>query len=200
MAFILVVAGVPGVGKSTLASRLVRALNLRYTGIAETALEEGAWSQYDPKRRTFYIEFEKTALALRRRARRYARLLIEATEVVTVWEAGLEPIAMIILRSNPIVLYERLKRREWPLVKLVENIEAEFIGVVARQAIDLFGEKRVCEIDTSKRSPSEVLGAALKFLKEFDPSSCDRIDWTLDDMASDFVLKLASKLGYRDVC
>ena len=193
--FLVVVAGVPGVGKSTLASRLVRKFHMKYIGLAEIALEEGAWTLYDSSRRTFYIDFVNVAKALRRRVRKGQRLLLEATELLTPWEAGIEPVVVLVLRCNPISLFERLKSRDWPLRKLVENIEAEFVGVVSWQARYLFGDNRVCEIETSRRSPEDVFKLAVRFLVDRDNSTCDNVDWTLSNDVADFVLGLVNKFG-----
>ena len=187
-------AGVPGSGKSTLAARLTRSLSLRYIGLAELVLESGAWSSYDPMRRTFYIDVYSLTSTLRSVVRGDGRVLIEATELETIWEAGLEPFAVIILRCNPLKLYDRLKERGWPVQKLIENIEAEIVGVVAWQGLSLFGEKRVCEIDTSKRSPEEVYSVAMKFIIRRDRSVCDEVDWTLVDEVVTFISKLGNKL------
>ena len=195
----VIVSGVPGTGKSTLASRLVRQFHMRYTSLAELALEEGAWILYDRDRRTYHIDFVNVARALRRRVRESQRLLLEATELLTPWEAGVEPTAIFVLRCNPTLLFKRLTAREWPLRKLVENIEAEFVGVVSWQAYRLFGDNRVCEIDTSKRTPEEVFKLAVRFLVERNRNACDEVDWTLFDDIADFVLRLVNKLGNRDV-
>ena len=195
----VVVSGVPGAGKSTLASRFVREFRMVYVSLAELALEEGAWMLYDRDRRTYHIDFVNVAWALRRRVRYGQRLLLEATELLTPWEAGIEPVAVFVLRCNPILLFERLRAREWPLRKLVENIEAEFVGVVSWQARRLFGDKRVCEIDTTRRSPEDVFERAVRFLVDMDRGACDEIDWTLNDSVADFVLELVNKLGNWNV-
>ncbi len=86
---------------------------------------------------------------------------------------------VVVLRCEPVVLKERLISRGYPLQKVVDNVEAELIGLVSSDAFDVYGHSKTFEVDTTKSTPAEAAEAVLKIIQgEARPSS--RIDWTVD--------------------
>ncbi len=186
---LIVVAGTPGTGKSSLASLLTRKLNIPYNSLTEIILYKGAWCEYDWRRRSFLIDPPVALRAVSEWVRDKGSLLLETHDVELLWEAGLEPYLVIVLRTRPSILYTRLSRRGWPRAKIVENLEAELVGVVAIQAREYYGERRVCEIDTSTINPIKVLAEAMRAITG---STCDRrIDWLGFDEEVAFVSRLS---------
>ena len=59
--------------------------------------------------------------------------------------------------------------------KVRENVEAEVLGVCQLDALDSFGEERVLEIDTTDKSPPEVVSLIEQMMKE--ETAPTRIDW-----------------------
>jgi adenylate kinase len=62
--------------------------------------------------------------------------------------------AVIVLRTSPAVLQERLASRGWPPEKVRENMEAEACDVILIEATEL--ERTVYEVDTTAKSPAFV--------------------------------------------
>ena len=94
----------------------------------------------------------------------------------------------IILRTSPVELEKRLKKKGWSEKKIKENIEAEAIGVISSEANGI-------EIDTTKKSPKTVASVIVKLLNK--PTKTKKIDWTkeyADYLGSNSYLKLTSEI------
>ena len=67
---------------------------------------------------------------------------------------------VVVLRTQPKVLRERLKERDWSAGKIEENVQAEIMEVIMQEAIET-GQK-VLEIDTTGKTP----GLAVKEIEK----------------------------------
>lgn len=61
-----------------------------------------------------------------------------------------------VLRCDPAVLKRRLASRGYSSEKVLENVEAELIGVVLDGAVRRFGRSRVHEYDSTKAEPARL--------------------------------------------
>ena len=86
---------------------------------------------------------------------------------------------VVVLRCEPGVLKERLRLRGYPPQKIVENVEAELIGVVSSDTFDTYGRAKTWEVDTTGASPIESASAVIEVAGP-KPGGVQRIDWTLD--------------------
>lgn len=172
---VVIVAGVPGTGKSTLARWLARRLNGLHLNLTRLVLEKGLWLSYDKDRRSFVIDYERLLETIRRLFVGGRTIIFDTHWVEVVKDANIRPRRVIVLRANPLALAERLSLRGWPQRKIVENVEAELLGVVSREAVECFGEDLVYEIDTSRASVREAVELAYKAVVEGLSSCC--IDW-----------------------
>ncbi len=90
---------------------------------------------------------------------------------------------IIVLRCDPNILKKRLEERGYNKEKVMENIEAEAIGLIFSESIDYVGKNNVIQLDTSNtdvESISNIIGKYLdgkiKVEEEIDYS--ERIlDW-----------------------
>jgi adenylate kinase len=62
----------------------------------------------------------------------------------------------IVLRTNPLVLRDRLRKRGYPAKKVKENVEAELLDACLIAAVEAFGEMVVCEVDTTEITPEDA--------------------------------------------
>jgi len=192
---VVLVAGVPGTGKSTLARWLARRLNGVHLNLTKLVLEKGLWTSYDRNRRSFVIDYERLLETLRRLFAGERLIVFDTHWLEVVKDVNVEPDRVIILRTNPLVLAERLSVRGWPQRKIAENVEAELLGVVSREAVECFGESLVYEIDTSRVAVQEAVELACRAIEERLSSCC--IDWlsVLDERELIRVFKLVEARG-----
>ena len=83
----------------------------------------------------------------------------------------LKPEVVIVLRANPFLLKERLKRRGFSGEKIKENVEAETLDVILVEAVEMC--EIVYEVDTSGKSIEEVANC-VKQIIDIDLESNDK--------------------------
>ncbi|GBC71799.1 hypothetical protein HRbin02_01587 [Candidatus Calditenuaceae archaeon HR02] len=157
------VAGTPGVGKSTVASGLAERIGALMLELGELT---------DPGE----LEVHPVKLAARAgaRIRREGRDVVIATHII--FKPRSIPIgAVIVLRRSPLRLLEELRLRGYPEEKVLENVEAELLGVVYVDALRKVGEGRVFQIDTTERGAMESVELAHRILR--GEWSGDEVDW-----------------------
>ena len=86
--------------------------------------------------------------------------------------------SVVVLRCEPSTLRLRLTKRGYPPPKLLDNLEAELIGLVSSDAFDAFGAERTSEVDTTHSAPSDAAEAVVEAFK--GASRGARVDWTLN--------------------
>lgn len=169
---IVAVSGTPGTGKSTLAETLGRKGH-RVVDVGDFAKEMGIVSGRDAKRRSLEVDVEELDLALRKELPSGAVFLVgHLSHLLTVD-------LIIVLRCNPSVLRDRLKKRRWSARKIQENIEAEACDVILIEALER--SKDVCEIDTTDLSLEEVAAAVDDILAgKREKYAFGNIDWSME--------------------
>jgi len=85
-----------------------------------------------------------------------------------------------VLRCEPLVLKKRLLARGYAHAKVVENVEAELIGVVLDAAVRTFGKTRVHEYDTTEENPQVVARRIAGDYRSRARQGQPWRDWTLD--------------------
>ena len=145
----MVITGTPGVGKTAVAKRLAEKLGVRLIELNLLAEEVGGIEGKDPERETEIIKPRVVRSALR-------KILKESggTVIIEGHYGELVPpefvMVAIVLRTNPLTLAERLKRRGYPEGKIKENAEAELLDCCLINAVEVYGEGRVAEVDTTE--------------------------------------------------
>jgi adenylate kinase len=173
----IVIAGVPGTGKSTLARELARVLNTEAIDLSKLALENNLILEYDASRKTYVIDEEAVALRVRSIVENMEGYVVIDTHYPEIIHPDIVD-KVVVLRLNPFELEKRLLERGWGREKVNENVMAEILGTVSVNALEAFGGNRVYELDVSGKSVGEVLDEVLAVVKgeaRFEPGL--RINW-----------------------
>ena len=157
----IVITGVPGTGKTTIAKRLARMLNLPYISLTEEARKLGATFECDVK------ELKK-ALTLP------PSFVLEGH---LACEFAIPCDVCIVLRCAPQQLEKRLKKRGYSEKKIEENVMAEALDYCTQRARLFYN--RVEEVETTHRSEEEVLKIILEILKGKKGEEVDYSAWLL---------------------
>jgi adenylate kinase len=105
---------------------------------------------------------------------------------------------VFILRTHPLILEKRLLEKGWHRRKVNENVMAEILGVVAYNAINVFGEMKVYEIDTSNAKPEEVAEMICRAIRgEVELKPGVKIDW-LGQLEVEEVVRFEDYVGGED--
>ncbi len=169
---IIGITGTPGSGKKSVASAIAKRLNLSCVSLNDVALSEGLLAAGGKKGE---VDTEALGKVLRKSVT--GRAVIHGHLLPYVFGArAVEQV--VVLRCEPRVLKSRLLARGYPMEKVVENVEAELIGLIASDSYDAFGEVKTHEFDTSATSPREASEGVLGILR--GATGASRIDWTQD--------------------
>lgn len=192
MTDIIIVTGSPGTGKSALSGRLANLLDCKPLESSEL-LRSGGALRRDPSGRDAEIIVEDVALKVIRSLTESGGCYVVSTLHPTLWleAVGDSIVFIILLRCHPVTLMGRLESRGWGRVKVLENVIAEALNVIAEELLEY--EDSVLEIDTTNLTVEGVVDVVLSKLGSWDTGV--RIDWlSLDDTLVEFVTKLVHEL------
>jgi len=159
---VIVITGVPGTGKSTLAKELSKYINAKVINIGEYAKKKRYVLEYDEAFQTYIVDEEKTIKDLVRYIKENpGNYIIEGTfshllpkEIVDLY---------IVLKADPNLLYKRLSQRKYPYHKIFENIWAQNLEIIEDELES--ENKKYIVIDTTNRSLKEIVEEIMKILK-----------------------------------
>lgn len=168
---VLGITGTPGTGKSSIAPIVARKLGFSLKDLNSLALSGGlagtaSRNEVDPKDlRTVVMK------GLRDDSVIVGHMLPDVLK-------RNETTFVAVLRCSPAALKGRLAARRYRDEQLIQNVEAEFIGVLLGESILTFGERAVHEYDTTHADPATVSDRIAKdYLGKRKPR-IRRIDWT----------------------
>ena len=91
----------------------------------------------------------------------------------------------IVLRKNPYKLIEIYKERKYHESKIKQNAGSEILGIIANDSITSFGKNKTFEIDTTEKTPDQVVLVINKIMK--NQKGGDIVDWlTLVEEKNEF--------------
>ncbi|HEY6283747.1 MAG TPA: AAA family ATPase [Nitrososphaerales archaeon] len=166
------ITGTPGTGKKSISPLAAKTLGLRSVSINDLAQHSGLLdSEADG-----VVDVRKLkkvlAKSLHGPALVYGHLLPQVFGPDSM-------VKVVVLRSDPFVLKNRLEGRGYARDKVTANVEAELIGLVSSEAFETFGESRTVEFDTSHTSGSEA-ARLITIAIRAEPAHEKRIDWTFN--------------------
>jgi len=173
----IVIAGVPGTGKTTVAAALAERLGCPVISVSETAREEGTLLGRDDERETEVVDLPRLKSKVSEAVEAAKdTAIVEGHYAYDVVPGDLVSRA-IVLRRAPWVLMEELRGRGYRSGKIWENAEAELLDVPLVEAIDALGEERVCEVDTTGKTLEETVDEVLSIIDGSSPCRRGLVDW-----------------------
>lgn len=168
------ITGTPGTGKTTAAIDLRKILkDFKIIHLNDFVKIEKIYDEWDAETDSYLVDVNKLNRTVKK---------IFYFDNNVVFESHLSHYLdvdlVIVLRTHPKVLMERLKPRGYDSKKIQENAEAEALDVILIESLDLHGDK-VREIDTTNIKSEEV-AEIIKLIilhdgKGYEPG---RIDWS----------------------
>ena len=162
----ITITGTPGCGKTTVAKLLSEQTGIPVFHLSDLIKEKGFYTDYDKERKAYVTDEEKLVDFFREKENFIAEGLV----------AHYIPSDLcIILRVNPSELSKRLAGRGYSPLKVAENVEAEKLAVIATEAFENPRAPRIAHIDTTNRTPEEVVRLILKVIE--GEEVFDDVDW-----------------------
>ncbi|MBD3338006.1 MAG: AAA family ATPase, partial [Candidatus Lokiarchaeota archaeon] len=157
-------------------------------------------SEYDLIRDTQVVDSEKIIAELKKLIEKYNNekkkyLIIEShfSDIVPNYLID----NCIVLRCEPDLLCERLKKRGYKEKKIIENVQAEILGNCVNYLIEKNLKIPIYEIDTSNKDPRSIsniiVDLILRRKKNASKYIIGKIDWLKNVLDDD---KLARKYFY----
>ncbi len=181
---LLALTGTPGSGKKTIVPLLERSTR---------AIPLDLKSLTPPERKDPHGEALVNARQLRSKLLRLdlSDSIVFGHMVPDVLRRG-EPDFVAVLRCEPAELKRRLSRRGYPSRKVIENVEAELIGLILSDCVRVFGGSVVHEYNTTTARPAVV---ASRIARDYSAGSVRRAPWTDWTLRYDSSTKLRSLLS-----
>lgn len=191
---IYIVTGTPGVGKSSISKMLASILGARLISIGELVKREGLYTGWDEKRETLIADTDRLSERISEIINAEKRTIIieghYAVHIVPPEKVDL----IFILRRDPRELKKTLEDRGYSRRKVMENLAAEILDVCLFDAVDVCGVEKLCEINTTSKSPEEVVDEIISVIKGERRPEVGIVDWLgmlesegiLDDYLKEF--------------
>lgn len=157
---IIALTGTPGCGKTAVAQQLAEK-GFVHIELNRIITRRKLYSGYDKKRKTWIADINKVEKFIKSYAKKYGnkRIIIDS-HISHLLPAKLVDV-VIVLRCSPGVLEKRLEKKHWNKKKIIENKEAEIIGLISWEARKK--HKKVFEIDATNKKPKQIADDVRKF-------------------------------------
>lgn len=174
------ITGTPGTGKTSVTALLEKKPGYQVIHLNELIREETLYSEVDAERDCVVADMDLVEQRVMEK--------VDRSSVITILDSHLSHhIAdiVIVLRTSPDKLRERLQNRNYSENKIQENLEAEALDVILFESVEWCD--KVFEIDTTDQTVDEtitdieeILGALLKgqddlLIEKYKPGS---VDWS----------------------
>lgn len=174
------ITGTPCVGKSTVSEKLASKLSAKLIHISQLVEDKQLFDGIDEKKGYKIVDED----ILCREINKIINLEKESEFIIV--DGHLSHFCksadwVIILRVNPEILKKRLEKRGYSESKILENLEAEAMGVCSVESYDIHGDNAY-EIDVTNLSINKILEIIIDIIyndKKHPVGSVDFIEWLL---------------------
>src|SRR6266487_198581 len=159
------VTGTPGVGKTTVGKLLAERLGSEFLSLGDLVKKQRLHKGFDRSARSYIIDEPAVRRMLKGylKDHREKRIVFETHSFNSILQKT-HGMVTVVLRLDPLVLARRLKERNWPKLKIWENVEAELIDLSLYDSLKVLGNRGVYEIDATGKSPGNLVREILMAL------------------------------------
>jgi len=175
---VILVTGTPCVGKTSVAHLLTSRLNAFYVNLTDLALHENLISSKDEKRGSIIVD--------ENRMRRKIHEIVEKCDKSEVIVDGHYAVSVVpkeltthvfVLRRDPVELRKFMEQCGFSGRKLWENLASEILDVCLCDALNVYENGKVCELDVSGKSVEETVNEILNVLNGSEECHVGVVDW-----------------------
>jgi len=164
---IIAVTGTPGVGKTTVSKLLAEKLGYEHVNLRDYALEKDIGEM---KGEELEVEVDELVYNFERDFK--GKDIVVDGHLSHFLPADL----VVVLRAHPRLIGERLKERGYSREKVGENVEAELVDVILVEALE--ENENVIEVDTTGKTPEEVVDEILELIEKGVKKRVGLVDWS----------------------
>ena len=175
---VILVTGTPCVGKTSVARLLTSRLDAFYVNLTELALHENLVSGKDEERGSIIVDENRT--------RRKIREIVEDCDKSEIIVDGHYAVSVVpkeltthvfVLRRDPVELRKLMEQRGFSERKLWENLASEILDVCLCEALNVYENGKVCELDVSGKSVEQIVDEILDILNGSKERRVGVVDW-----------------------
>ena len=174
MTDLYIIAGVPGVGKTTIGSLAAKLMRTRFIDIPEFVKSERLYTAYDRSSRSYIIDLRALSAALSSAIKEEVKPPIVATHIAFK-PRDCKVLRVVVLRRNPLSLLAVLRSRGYPLRKVAANVAAELTDEQYVEFVHKFGRSKVAQLDVTHLGRHKAAKMTVKLLSEGGRG--DFVDW-----------------------
>lgn len=171
----VVLTGTPGVGKTTIAKEIANRLGFKLIELNSLAEEVDGIGSYEADRDTRRIKERPIRRKLHEILKEGGDFIIEGHWGEIVPKEYVRQV--IVLRTHPMVLMERLREKGYKEEKIRENAQAELLDYCLIKAVEKFGRSIVFEIDTTDFDVNRLASEVIEIIKEGKGLPPGSINW-----------------------
>ena len=171
------ISGTPGTGKTRVAKLLTERFSALYVNLTDLAIENDFILEDDVVRQTKVVDLDQMVPSLE-------KLIISRPKKTIIIEGHYADIIpnslltiLIILRTSPHVLEQRLKEKQFSPLKIQENLQSEILGSCTSAALEVHDQKKIYEVDNSNLTLDDTVEMIQTFIEKKPPSNVGKINW-----------------------
>lgn len=175
---VILVTGTPCVGKTSAARLLASKLDAFYVNITELALHENLISRKDEERGSIIVDENRMRCKIREIVEDCdkSEVIVDGHYAVSVVPKELTT-HVFVLRRNPVGLRKLMEQCGFSGRKLWENLASEILDVCLCDALNVYENGKVCELDVSGKSVEETVNEILNVLNGSEECRVGVVDW-----------------------
>ncbi|KAJ3087097.1 hypothetical protein HK102_011819 [Quaeritorhiza haematococci] len=139
----ILITGTPGTGKTTTAELVALATNMTHVEVGKLVKSKGLHEGWDETFQSYIIDEDKVVDELE-------DAMQQGGQIVDHHGCDFFPERwfdlVVVLRTDNTALYSRLEKRNYPTIKIQENIECEIMQVVLEEARASYAQEIVVEL------------------------------------------------------
>ncbi|MBP2143063.1 adenylate kinase [Methanococcus voltae] len=159
----IAITGTPGVGKSTVSKVFCEVQDCNLYDITKIVKENGLYYEKDESLDSYVVNFDKLKEFFEKEFISNEKNKSNKSVVIeghVSQHLELDYDYIIVLRCEPKIIEERLKKRGYSESKVHENVEAEIMDVCLIEALESAQNNeniKIHEIDCTNKNPDEVV-------------------------------------------
>ena len=180
----MAITGTPGVGKSTVSKYLKdrlkeKGISVEYVDLTEVVKRNRLYIEKDESMDSYVVDFQKLKEYLKDLKGDFVILDGHISHLLDVDY-------IVVLRCNPQVIGERLKKRGYSEGKIKENVGAEILDVSLVESLERWKKDSipVYEIDTTNRSVDSIVDEIIEGVEN------KRVKYGIVDWLEDYIFMM----------
>jgi adenylate kinase len=175
---VILVTGTPCVGKTSVSHLLASKLDALYVNLTDLAVKENLTLGKDEERNSIIVDESRVKQRLEEIIRSSEKhdIIIDGHYAASVVSKRLVS-HIFVLRRDPVELRMLMEQSGFSGRKLWENLASEILDACLYDAVNAYGEQKICELDASRKNVEEIVAEIFEVLGGSRKCRVGIVDW-----------------------